>query len=388
MPVFKLCLKIIKKNLPLMIMYMAIFLVVSVVIASANKQNEEKATVFTSSRTAMAFLSEEDTPLTRGLKQELAKVAVFVEIENSDEAVKDALFFRKVFYALKIPEGFSEDFMSGKAPVLETIIVPGTIPAVYLEMAVNQYLNTARLYVDSLQGIGQAEVVQSVAKDLENSSVVVIPESDGLVGAQNFSSYFFNYLAYSLLSVLILGVSSIMIVLKDKDISRRNHASPVSRNSMTVQIFMAMVLLTLGAWVAMTGACFLLNIKGSLNVNFLMFMLNSFVFALAGTGISFLIASVIKGRNALSAVNNVVTLGSSFLGGVFVPQQFLGPAVLQFSKFLPTYWYVKANNLIGFLTVFDPEHTAEVFKSMGVVAAFGAAAFAASLILDRRGRLS
>lgn len=369
-----------------MIMYTAIFLIVSLIIASANKKSEEKTSVFTSSKTPIAFISEENTPLTRGLKDELAKIADFMEIGNRKDAVKDALFFRKVFFVLKIPKGFSDDFISGKDPVLETVVIPGTIPAVYIDMAVNQYLNTARLYVDVLKNAGQAEIAEWTARDLNKSSGVILDASGGRSVKENFSIFFFNYLAYSLLSVLILGISSIMIALKNDDIHRRNLASPVSRKGMTVQIFLAMILLTLGTWIIMTGACFLLNIKGSLNVNFLMFMLNSLVFAITGTGISFLIAGIIKGRNALSAVSNVVALGSSFLGGVFVPQQFLGATVLQFSKLLPTYWYVRGNTLIGSLTVFDFRHTVEIFRSMGVVFAFGVAAFAVALLIGGRRR--
>lgn len=43
----------------------------------------------------------------------------------------------------------------------------------------------------------------------------------------------------------------------------------------------------------------------------------------------------------------MIALGMSFLCGVFVPQNMLGEQVLSASKFLPAYWYVKANDMLG-----------------------------------------
>jgi ABC-2 type transport system permease protein len=388
MQVFKLCLKIIKKNLPLMIMYVVIFLAVSMMIASANTQRDDKISVFTKTKTNMAFISEEDTPLTRGLKEELSKVAAFVELEGSEDSVKDALFFRKIYYVLRIPEGFTADFMSGMDPKLQTTVVPGTIPAVYLDMAVNNYLNTSRLYVASLQDADAEVIAAEVARDLSVTAEASISIPEGSATEGNFSVFFFNYLAYSLLSVLILGISSVMIVLKDKDIQKRNLSSPLSRDSMTAQMFAAMAIFTVVTWIIMVAACFLMNLKNNINTNFLLFMLNSFVFALTSTGVSFLIANLISGRNAISAVNNIVTMGSCFLGGVFVPQAFLGPTVLQFARLLPTYWYVRANTVIGSLSKFEFQYTSEIYSSMAIVAAFGVAAFGASILLGRRKSLA
>jgi ABC-2 type transport system permease protein len=157
---------------------------------------------------------------------------------------------------------------------------------------------------------------------------------------------------------------------------------------MTAQMFAAMAIFTVVTWIIMVAACFLMNLKNNLNTNFLLFMLNSFVFALTSTGISFLIANLISGRNAISAVNNIVTMGSCFLGGVFVPQAFLGPTVLQFARLLPTYWYVRANTVIGTLSKFELKYTSEIYSSMAVVAAFGIAAFGASILLGRRRSLA
>ncbi len=41
----------------------------------------------------------------------------------------------------------------------------------------------------------------------------------------------------------------------------------------------------------------------------------------------------------------MASLGTSFISGVFVSQEFLGEKVLTIAKFFPTYYYVKVNEM-------------------------------------------
>ena len=43
----------------------------------------------------------------------------------------------------------------------------------------------------------------------------------------------------------------------------------------------------------------------------------------------------------ISAVTNIVALFFSFLGGIFIPINYLGENVLKISHFLPSFWYIK-----------------------------------------------
>ena len=47
----------------------------------------------------------------------------------------------------------------------------------------------------------------------------------------------------------------------------------------------------------------------------LYFLLNSAVFAVTGAGTSFLIGSLVKSKDAIPAVSNIVTIGISFISG-------------------------------------------------------------------------
>ena len=43
-----------------------------------------------------------------------------------------------------------------------------------------------------------------------------------------------------------------------------------------------------------------------------------------------------------SAITNIIGLSFCFLGGIFVPLEYLGNGAKSIGKFLPTYWYAEA----------------------------------------------
>lgn len=58
-----------------------------------------------------------------------------------------------------------------------------------------------------------------------------------------------------------------------------------------------------------------------------------------------------KSKDSLNGIVNVVALGSSFISGAFVPQEYLGQTVLNFSKVFPSYWFIRNNELTDSLAV-------------------------------------
>ncbi|MDD4783641.1 MAG: hypothetical protein PHX16_08465, partial [Syntrophaceticus sp.] len=134
MQVFRLCLKILKKQIPSMLIYIIIFLAIALIMSSATANEQQQDNSFTRAKSNMALISEENTPLIDGFKQELGKVANFVELPDDHEALQDALYFRSVSYILRVPEGFTESFMQGENVQLEKTIVPNSISNTYIDL--------------------------------------------------------------------------------------------------------------------------------------------------------------------------------------------------------------------------------------------------------------
>lgn len=388
MPVFKLCMKIIKKNLPSMLIYVGVFLLVSLFVSSTSTKTQ--TTNFAQVKSSIAFISEESSPLIDGLKQQLGKTTILANIPDNTEKLQDALYFRNVEYIVRIPKGFTERFMRGETVQIQKTIVPSSITSAFIDLNINQYFNTARLYLKNVKGITQAELVEHLAHDLGTYTPVEL-KSAGQSNANHgdVAQYFsYNYLAYSLFSVLILGISSIMIVFNNRDLQWRNFCSPIHAGSFNLQFMLANLLFSLACWVILVSFCFMLNSKSIFSVNTLYYLLNSFVFTLCGSSIGFLIGNLIKGREAISAVCNVVTLGPCFISGVFVPQEFLNSTVLKIASFTPTYWYVKANSQIAVLINFNYSNLIPVFSNIMVEFGFAIAFFALSLVVGKNKRMS
>ncbi|MGI6119535.1 MAG: ABC transporter permease [Desulfosporosinus sp.] len=387
MQVFKLCLKIIKKNIPPMLIYVAIFLAISLIMSSSMTKEQPKETSFTPVKSNIALISEESSPLIDGLKMELAKIANFVELPDETEALQDALYFRSVSYILRIPEGFTESFMKGENLLLEKTIVPNSISNTYIDLSIDKYFNTARLYVQQLEGITQESLVQHLNSDLSEIASVelqTIGEKPAKQANHTYANYFFNYLVYSLLCIIILGMNTLMLVFNNQDLKRRNACSPISINKINLQFILANLLFTLAAWLIMVFFCFLFNYQNSFNMNMVYYLLNSFVFALCCSSISFLIGNLLKGQELIPAISNVVALGFCFISGVFVPQQFLGSLVLEIASFTPSYWFVKANNQIAELTQFDFAYVEPIVSGMLIQVGFTLAFFTVALVIGKK----
>lgn len=384
MQVFKLCLKILKKNIPLMLLYITIFLAVSLIMTSSVTSERRKENLFTQAKTNIAIISEESSPLIDGLKQELEKVANFVELPDEKEALQDALYFRTVSYILRIPEGFTGSFMSGGDAQLDKTVVPDSISNTYIDLAIDKYFNTARLYVKQVENISQESLVGRLESDLSSGAFVDIKTAVDEAKDTFYTNYFFNYMAYSLLFILILGVSVLMLVFHDSDLKKRNACSPLSAGSISMQFMEAVLLLTFASWLIMVVFCMIFDYKSGLGMNTVFFIINSFVFAICGAGISFLIGNLVKSKGAISAASNVVTLGLSFISGVFVPQEYLGSFVLRIASFTPTYWYVKANDRIAELVQYDFSSIKPVLSDMMVQAGFALAFLALALVAGKK----
>ena len=102
----------------------------------------------------------------------------------------------------------------------------------------------------------------------------------------------------------------------------------------------------------------------------LLYILNSLIFTICATAMSFLIGNIVNNKNALSGIVNVIALGSSFLCGAFVPMSFLPDAVIKIAHILPTYYYISTNEAIPSIEEINFEKMTTCFTNMGILLGF------------------
>lgn len=385
MQVFKVSMKVLKRNYPSILIYLGIFLGLSLLFASQGSQQEEEYTSFETVKTPVAVFAEEDTPLVRGFIENLRETAEIVTLKDEEATISDALYFRVVTYVIRIPEGFTETFMGQEDVMVEIETIPGSAGNTYTDLAVNSFFQTAALYLAADETLTEEALVEETVSALSERTPVEV-KSQNQQKEDGYAKFYFNYMSYSLVSILVLGTSLIMLVWKDKDLYERTEVSPLKRESISLQKYLALGVFSLLTWVVLNGAYFFVNTQSTLDLRTLLHMGNSVVFAFTAMGMSFLIGTLLKSRNAISAVSNVVSLGPSFISGVFVPQELLGSSVLSMAKVTPTYWYVTANNTIASIGTLQEAKTQSVFTFMLIVFGFGLLFFILSSLAGRRAR--
>lgn len=387
MQVFNVYFKIIKANIKQMSIYLIIFLAIAIIFAiSSTPKNEESFSQF---KTNTAFINlDQNTVLTKGFENYLSRYVNFVKIENNQEKLQDALFFRNVEYIVTIPKNFTKDFLQGKPVKVEKIIVPNSRTGMYVDMAINKYFNAARVYVNNIPGITEENLIKKVSKDTSIEIQVNLKTYGDKKEDNNFAVSYFNFLAYSLLAMLILGVSANLMIFNSKNIRRRNLCSPMKDRTYNTQLILANLAFGFVCFGILALFAFILFRKDMISYNGILLCINALVFTIATLSISYFIGLLVKNSSAQSAIANVLSLGLCFLSGVFVPQELLSTKILSIASFNPVYWYVKANNLIGTLSNFSYNNLSTVFIYMLIELGFAAAIFSVALVTNKQKRLT
>ncbi len=385
MPVFKLCFHIYKKNIKTMGIYFIVFIGLSFLFISSTQSNDQKG--FSQAKANIAFISQDQSPLVEGLKANLEQVATIIDLPDEKSAIQDALYFREVTYVLRVPANYTEKFMAGEKVLLEKTTLPNSVDAIYINLQIDQYLQLAKLYMTSTD-MDVATLAKLVSDDMTKTTQVNMAQSLDTKQDESYSMYYFNFMAYSLFAILIVGISTVLLVFNGMDVRRRNSCSPVKASYMNLQFLLGNLVFSLITWAIFLLICVIINFKNVQSVNMLLFMLNSFIFTICAASISFLIGTLVKNRNAISALTNVVALGSGFIGGVFVSQDILSDSVLKIASFTPTYWYVRGNNLIASMTTITSTHLNDLFGYIGVELGFTVAFVALALVLGKQKQLN
>jgi len=115
MQVYSAYLKITRKHILSLMIYVVVFVVIALIISNALQLQSTGA--FSATKLNIAFIDRDGgTDLVNGLYEDLEQNAHIVEIEDSAQSIQDALFFGNVAYVLVVPEGFTQRFVSGPTP--------------------------------------------------------------------------------------------------------------------------------------------------------------------------------------------------------------------------------------------------------------------------------
>lgn len=375
MQVFKLFFKIAKTKWIATLIFLGIFLLILTFTDVG-----QGATEFSSSKMALTVYDHDNTSASRQLCDYLKKNNEIVDIEDDKDKLIDALYITSTNYVIDINEGFEEKLAKGETDELFTTrYLHDSYTNKLADSTLNTYVGTVKAYLAGGMSLDNALTAAEEALSVK-TEVKMETFSDNKNASKSAS--FFNYLPYALLSIIVSVLCPVIIAMNKKEVGFRTKCSSIKLSSISKQTIAASGILVVFLWVFLMVLGVFKN-GGMYSGNMWYAVLNSISFTLVSVAIALLFAELGIDDNVQAFATQAVGLGMAFLCGMFVPMEMLSSGVLAVGKFLPAYWYVKANDMICGLSS-DPFKSSTVLMCIGIQVLFAAAIFAVSLIIKKQ----
>lgn len=345
MQVSKAFFMIARKRLLTAFIYIAIYTFIILILSSTAEDSMKDN--FSSVSLTIFIADEDQTPASRALCGYLDSLHEIADLNNDEEVLADQMYYRTLDYVLTIPAGFEDSLTSGKKEELLTDVkIPGSTNGYFVDQQISQYVQSLQLYLSGGYSLTEAiaETDKSIA-DAVSVTTVSFETEDSSSDSRVF--YFFQYLPYIFIAILFSGMTPVLVTLNKKSIKNRTTCSALTLTSKNLQLAGSCVVYSLVVWLLFAGLNVLFYGTDCFTANAMLAMLNSLVFLLFAAALALLVSYFAPDDNVISMAANIVGLTMAFLCGIFVPQTMLSPSVLNVGRFLPAYWYIRANNMLA-----------------------------------------
>ena len=356
MQTYKAFLKIAKKNCPSAMLYFVIFMVICIMATSQNQESQNE--IYKDEEINFTVFNRDGSELGEAVKEYLSEKNQYVEVEDEEDAIRLSLYYRSVYYILIIPEGFEDAIAGGGDMEYENYKVADSAQGYYVNMEVESYMQTLKSYIaagcDMDTAIEKTSATLREDIEVELLSDIQAKEVDGNPISANSSAnkpsiyYFYQYVPYIFLAMVITALGPIIITFGKKDVKMRINVSAQTFKSYSLQMFLGVV--TFGVIIlALINVLAVILYGSSMSLASLVYyLILTLCFLMVCLGITYFGGFLFSNGATMGSFANVVSLGFSFLGGIFVPLELLGDTMKNIARFTPTYWYIQANNdIIG-----------------------------------------
>ncbi len=364
MIVFKTILKILNKLKGLIILYTVMLISVTLV-----NQTSDNVDSFEEVKPSVIIVNNDKSK--NGVTNHFIKyLENHMEVKDIDtgneEKIDDALFYRDVSLVVYIPDGFGDDLLDSKDVSVEYKI-SGDKGSSYGKMLVQNYFDSFNIYNNYYDG-------DELFDRLDNAlNLDVNVEVKSKIDSNSLSrmARFFNFLNYAILAGCVYSISMILASLKSENVRKRTIVSSYDYKKYNRIVLEACSIVIIGMWILYMILALIIFKDLFISMNGLWYVINSFVFSLCSLCIGFLIGNITQNKGAISGIVNVVSLGSSFLCGCFVPFEFMPDYVIKIAHIFPTYYFVINNEALKVMDNFSLSSVSPLILNMGIVLIFG-----------------
>ena len=364
MIVFKTVLKILNRLKGLIILY-------TIMLVSVTLVNQTSGNVDSFEEVKPSVIIVNNDKSENGVTNHFIKyLENHMEVKNIDtgneEKIDDALFYRDVSLVVYIPDGFGEDLLDSKDVNVEYKI-SGDKGSSYGKMLVQNYFDSFNIYNNYNDGDKLFDRLDNAL----NLDINVEVKSKVDTNSLSRMARFFNFLNYAILAGCVYSISMILASLKSENVRKRTIVSSYDYKKYNRIVLEACSVVIIGMWILYMILALIIFKDLFISMNGLWYVINSFVFSLCSLCIGFLIGNITQNKGAISGIVNVVSLGSSFLCGCFVPFEFMPDYVIKIAHIFPTYYFVINNEALKVMDNFSLSSVSPLILNMGIVLIFG-----------------
>ena len=381
MTVFKTFFRIVNKLKPTIILYTALL----IIFGAVNMKTSDNNINFVNSKPDILIINKDvNKGLTKNLIDYMKKNSNIVKVENNEEKINDALFYREVSYVIYIPKDYRKNVLLGKNPKLD-IKKTDEYDAHLSEMMLKRYIKLQNIY--NKEAGSEDELITLINDNINDDVNVKITSKVDTSKTYNIA-YYFNFASYSILAIIIYIICLVLCSFKEESISKRINISSINYKSHNNKILLASIVFSSIVWLlfVIIGVTIVGDIMFS--IRGLISIINSFIFTFCALTLSILISSLTNNKNAISGIVNVIALGSAFLCGAFVPAEYLPSSVINFAHILPAYYYINSNDLLKNIDVINISSMHPIIINMIIIIMFSILFIILNNVVTRKKRKS
>lgn len=362
MTVFKTFWKVVNKYKGTIIGYTVMLLIFGTLSMSSSDVTED----FKSSKPDVIIVDNDKSVLSNNLVKYFNDNANILDIDLEEEKIDDAIFYRDANYVIYIDEGYEDEVLNGNNPLIK-IKSSKDYSSSLAEMLLKRYLKIQDVLHDEFSD--KSILVNKINDSLKTNANVELATKINTTELTRLSRYY-NFASYSIIAVVMFIICLVLSSFNEESVKKRTIISSMNYKKYNKYIMLSSILYVLFVVILYTILGFIVFGSIMFSKRGLIYILNTFIFAIVALALSLLVSTLVNKKEAVSGIVNVVALSQAFLCGAFIPVMWLPDSVLKLAHVLPAYYYINSNELLASLEVLNFSNLKPIFINMGVMILF------------------
>lgn len=337
MIVFKTFFKVLKNYKISLFVYLGISIAVIFLLSGIGGSSDKN---YSATSHGIVVIDNDNSEVSKELVAFLGEANSIVKGDFTKDQIIDMMYYTKISNYIVIPAGFGDKFLSGDREafsLIESTKDAGSRMGYLVETEIESYLNL--FYNYTLGGYSVNEAAGFAKEALMDHSAVEMSGSDKAETASLF--IVFTVLPYGILSMLFSAILPVILRFNTEIINKRTGISSTPAIKKQTMIALATAVSAVFILIAMVTAGSVIS-KEAFTDRWFLVLLNMFTFSLSIVMLIVAISNFNIKPDFAAGLTNIIGLSFCFLGGIFVPLEFLGEGAKAIGRFLPTYWYSEA----------------------------------------------